>query len=163
MLSERIDRLTSSLIRELLALTQKPDIISFAGGLPAREAMPPLDLGDLPPDLSQYGTTDGEPELRTAIAAQLADLGLGCRPEQVLVTTGSQQGIDLVSKLYIDPGTPVAVEAPSYLAALQSFRLFGARFEELPLAPNGIDPEQLRQVVHRHRPAFVYLIPTFQN
>ncbi|MDG4551627.1 MAG: PLP-dependent aminotransferase family protein [Candidatus Contendobacter sp.] len=163
MFSERIDRLTSSLIRELLALTQKPDIISFAGGLPAREAMPPLDLVDLPPDLSQYGTTDGEPELRAVIAAQLSALGLRCRPEQVLVTTGSQQGIDLVSKLYIDPGTPVAVEAPSYLAALQSFRLFGARFEELPLTPRGIDPEQLRQVVHRHRPAFVYLIPTFQN
>ena len=70
MFSERIDRLTSSLIRELLALTQKPDIISFAGGLPARQAMPPLDLADLPPDLSQYGTTDGEPELRAVIAAQ---------------------------------------------------------------------------------------------
>ncbi len=163
MFSERIDRLTSSLIRELLALTQKPDIISFAGGLPARQAMPPLDLADLPPDLSQYGTTDGEPELRAVIAAQLTKLGLRCQPEQILVTTGSQQGIDLASKLYIDPGTPVAVEAPSYLAALQSFRLFGARFEELPLAASGIDPEQLRHVIHRQRPAFVYLIPTFQN
>ncbi len=163
MFSERVDRLTSSLIRELLALTQKPDIISFAGGLPAREAMPPLHLIDLPPELSQYGTTDGEPELRAAIAGQLADLGLRCRPEQVLITSGSQQGIDLVSKLYIDPGTPVAVEAPSYLAALQSFRLFGARFEELPLTASGIDPEQLRQAIQRQRPAFVYLIPTFQN
>ncbi|MDG4553412.1 MAG: PLP-dependent aminotransferase family protein [Candidatus Competibacter sp.] len=163
MFSERVDRLTSSLIRELLALTQKPDIVSFAGGLPAREAMPPLDLSDPPSGLSQYGTTDGEPELRAAIARQLADLGLRCRPEQVLITTGSQQGIDLVSKLYIDPGTPVAVEAPSYLAALQSFRLFGARFEELPLAASGIDPEQLRQAIQRQRPAFVYLIPTFQN
>jgi DNA-binding transcriptional MocR family regulator len=163
MFSERVDRLTSSLIRELLALTQKPDIISFAGGLPAREAMPPMQLADAPTDLSQYGTTDGEPELRAAIAEQLTGLGRRCRPEQVLVTTGSQQGIDLVSKLYIDPGTPVAVEAPSYLAALQSFRLFGARFEELPLGVSGIDPEQLRQVIHRHRPAFVYLIPTFQN
>ncbi|HRC72759.1 MAG TPA: PLP-dependent aminotransferase family protein [Candidatus Competibacter sp.] len=163
MFSERIDRLTSSLIRELLALTQKPDIISFAGGLPARDAMPPLDLCALPPDLSQYGTTDGEPELRAAIAEQLVGLGLRCRPEQVLVTTGSQQGIDLASKLYIDPGTPVAVEAPSYLAALQSFRLFGARFEELPLAADGIDPDQLRHVIRRQRPALVYLIPTFQN
>ena len=163
MFSERIDRLTSSLIRELLALTQKPDIISFAGGLPARDAMPLLNLGDLPPELSQYGTTDGEPELRAAIAGQLAGLGLRCRPEQVLITTGSQQGIDLVSKLYIDPGTPVAVEAPSYLAALQSFRLFGARFEELPLSADGIDPQQLRQILLRPRPALLYLIPTFQN
>ena len=163
MFSERIDRLTSSLIRELLALTQKPDIISFAGGLPAREAMPPLNLIDIPPELSQYGTTDGEPELRAAIAERLAEVGLRCRADQILITTGSQQGIDLVSKLYIDPGTPVAVEAPSYLAALQSFRLFGARFEELSLTANGIDPEQLRQEIQRQRPAFVYLIPTFQN
>ncbi len=163
MFSERIDRLTSSLIRELLALTQKPDIISFAGGLPAREAMPTLDLSDLPPDLSQYGTTDGEPELRDAIATQLSKLGLRCRPEQVLVTSGSQQGIDLASKLYIDPGTPVAIEAPSYLAALQSFRLFGARFEELAVTAKGIDPEQLRNIIERQRPALVYLIPTFQN
>ena len=66
-------------------------------------------------------------------------------------------------RLYIDPGTPVAVEAPSYLAALQSFRLFGARFEELPLAAHGIDPDQLRHVIRRQRPALVYLIPTFQN
>lgn len=163
MFSERIDRLTSSLIRELLALTQKPDIISFAGGLPAREAMPALNLADIPPELSQYGTTDGEPELRAAIAERLAEVGLPCRADQILITTGSQQGIDLVSKLYIDPGTPVAVEAPSYLAALQSFRLFGARFEELPLTASGIDPEQLRQAIQRQRPAFVYLIPTFQN
>lgn len=163
MFSERIDRLTSSLIRELLALTQKPDIISFAGGLPAREAMPALNLVDIPPELSQYGTTDGEPELRAAIAERLAEVGLPCRADQILITTGSQQGIDLVSKLYIDPGTPVAVEAPSYLAALQSFRLFGARFEELPLTASGIDPEQLRQAIQRQRPAFVYLIPTFQN
>jgi len=163
MFSERIDRLTSSLIRELLALTQKPDIISFAGGLPAREAMPPLNLIDLPPDLSQYGTTDGEPELRTAISAHLVELGLRCRPDQVLITTGSQQGIDLVSKLYIDPGTPVAVEAPSYLAALQSFRLFGARFVELPLTARGVDPDQLLQALQTQQPAFAYLIPTFQN
>ena len=82
MFSERVDRLTSSLIRELLALTQKPDIISFAGGLPAREAMPPLDLAALPPDLSQYGTTDGEPELRAAIAAQLHGLACAAAPSR---------------------------------------------------------------------------------
>lgn len=163
MFSERIDRLTSSLIRELLALTQQPDIISFAGGLPARDAMPPLDFVGLPAELSQYGTTDGEPELRAAIAEQLTKLDLQCQPEQVVVTSGSQQGIDLVSKLYIDPGVSVAVEAPSYLAALQSFRLFGARFEELALTVQGIDPEQLRQIIRRQRPALVYLIPTFQN
>ncbi len=163
MFAERIDRLTSSLIREILALAQKPEVISFAGGLPAQEAMPALDLSGLPVELSQYGTTEGEPELRAAIAAYLGGLGVRCRPEQVLITTGSQQGIDLVSKLFIDKDAPVAVETPSYLAALQAFRLFGARFEELPLSPEGIDPARLRQLIQQRRPALVYLIPCFQN
>ena len=163
MYSERIGRLSGSLIREILALTQKPGVISFAGGLPAPEAMPPLALAGAPQALAQYGTTEGEPELRTRLADSLQALGVPASADQVLVTTGSQQGIDLVSKLFIDPGTPVAVEAPSYLAALQAFRLFGARFVSLPLNPAGVDPEQLRAAIQRERPAFVYLIPTFQN
>ena len=163
MYSERIDRLTGSLIREILALTQQPGVISFAAGLPAAAAMPPLDLSAVPDSMRQYGTTEGEPELRALIARDMRARGRECTPDQVLVTAGSQQGIDLVSKLFIDPGTPVVLEAPSYLAALQSFRLFGARFNALPLTPQGIDPQQLRECIARQRPAFVYLIPTFQN
>ena len=163
MYSERINRLTGSLIREILALTQQPGVISFAAGLPAATAMPPLDLSGVPQDLRQYGTTEGEPELRTLIAQNLQALGRSCKPEQVLITAGSQQGIDLISKLFIDPGTPVLLEAPSYLAALQSFRLFGARFLTLPLTADGIDPQVLRQRIVQHKPALVYLIPTFQN
>jgi len=163
MFSERIQRLTGSLIREILALTQKEGVISFAGGLPAMEAMPSLDLAEAPQFLRQYGTTEGEPALRARIAAELTGLGRACDAEQVLVTAGSQQGIDLVSKLFIDPGTPVVIEAPSYLAAIQSFHLFGARFIALPLSPQGIDPAALRAAIERQRPAFAYLIPTFQN
>ncbi|MHB8453493.1 MAG: aminotransferase-like domain-containing protein [Acidiferrobacterales bacterium] len=163
MFSERIQRLTGSLIREILALTQKKGVISFAGGLPSTEAMPILDLAEAPQDLRQYGTTEGEPELRARIAADLTRIGRSCGADQILITAGSQQGIDLVSKLFIDPGTPVIVEAPSYLAAIQSFQLFGARFIALPLSPHGIDPETLRKAIERERPAFVYLIPTFQN
>ncbi len=163
MFSERIQRLTGSLIREILALTQKEGVISFAGGLPAMEAMPALDMAHVPQGLRQYGTTEGEPALRARIAAELTALGRACSPEQVLITAGSQQGIDLVSKLFVDPGTPVVVEAPSYLAALQSFRLFGASFTTLPLSPQGIDATALRLAIAKQRPAFVYLIPTFQN
>lgn len=163
MYSERINRLTGSLIREILALTQQPGVISFAAGLPATAAMPPLDLSDAPQGLRQYGTTEGEPELRALIAQNLQVLGCTCKPEQVLITAGSQQGIDLISKLFIDPGTPVLLEAPSYLAALQSFRLFGARFLTLPLTADGIDPQVLRQRIAQDRPALAYLIPTFQN
>lgn len=163
MYSKRIDRLTGSLIREILALTQQPGVISFAAGLPAAAAMPPLDLSGVPDSMRQYGTTEGEPELRALIAGDLQARGRGCAPNQVLITAGSQQGIDLVSKLFIDPGTPVILEAPSYLAALQSFRLFGAHFNALPLTPQGMDPQRLRERIAQQRPAFVYLIPTFQN
>ena len=163
MYSERISRLTGSLIREILALTQQPGVISFAAGLPAATAMPPLDLSAAPQGLRQYGTTEGEPELRALLARDLTALGCVCTPDQVLITAGSQQGIDLVSKLFIDPGTPVMLEAPSFLAALQSFRLFGARFLTLPLAADGIDPQALRMRIAQERPAFIYLIPTFQN
>ena len=163
MFSERIERLTGSLIREILALTQREGVISFAGGLPAMEAMPGLDLAQAPQELRQYGTTEGEPSLRARIATDLSRLGRSCATDQVLVTAGSQQGIDLASKLFIDPGTPVLIEAPSYLAAIQSFHLFGARFIALPLSPQGIDPATLRAEIARQRPAFAYLIPTFQN
>lgn len=163
MFASRIERLTSSLIRELLALTQRPEVISFAGGLPAQAAMPVLDLANVPGDLRQYGPTEGEPILRERIAAHLQQQGVRCTPEQVLITSGSQQGLDLISKLFIEPGTPVAVEAPSYLAALQSFRLFGARFQELELTKQGLDPQALAELIKRDRPALTYLIPTFQN
>jgi len=163
MYSERVTRLTGSLIREILALTQQPGVISFAGGLPAAEVMPVLDLSGVPQTLRQYGTTEGEPALRERIAADLQALGIAAAPERVLITAGSQQGIDLVAKLFIDPGTPVALEAPSYLAAIQSFRFFGARFLPLALAARGIDPDELRRLIAHDRPAFVYLIPNFQN
>lgn len=163
MYSERVTRLTGSLIREILALTQKPGVISFAGGLPAAEVMPALDFTGVPQALRQYGTTEGEPALRERIAADLKALGIASAPERVLITAGSQQGIDLVAKLFIDPGTPVALEAPSYLAAIQSFRFFGARFQPLALSAQGIDPDELRRLIAHDRPAFIYLIPNFQN
>lgn len=163
MFASRVDRLTSSLIRELLSWTQRPEVISFAGGLPAGDAMPAPNFTDMPAGLGQYGPTEGEPELRDSIARYLNGMGLRCGAGDVLVTTGSQQGLDLVTKLFVEEGTPVVLEAPSYLAAIQPFRLFGARFLELGLGPHGIDPDQLRRVILRERPAFVYLIPTFQN
>ncbi|MFZ5510418.1 MAG: PLP-dependent aminotransferase family protein [Pseudomonadota bacterium] len=163
MFSERVARLDSSLIREILAITQRPEVISFAGGLPAADVMPPLDLAGCPAELRQYGPSEGEPWLRQAIAEYVTAEGRPCTADQVLVLSGSQQGIDFVSKLFVDPGTPVALEAPTYLAAVQSFRLFGARFVELPVAAGGVDPERLRAALLSDRPAFAYLIPTFQN
>lgn len=162
MFARRIDRLSASPIREILAHAQDPAVISFAGGLPATSLLPQPNLRELPPTLGQYGTSEGEPALREQIADQLTAAGRPCAADQVLVTAGSQQGIDLVAKLFIDEGTPVALESPTYLAALQAFRLFGARPLALPTGPAGIDPERLRET-GAQRPAFAYLIPNFQN
>ena len=161
--SERVTRLKSSLIRDILAAAQRPEVMSFAGGLPAERCLPEVDWSGLPASLGQYGMSEGEPALREAIAAQARAYGLECTAEQVLVTTGSQQALDLVAKLYLDVGTPVLLEGPTYLAALQSFQFFGADCLSVNLTPEGLDLDALRLSLQQHRPAFAYLIPTFQN
>ncbi len=128
-----------------------------AGGLPAPETFIQPDTTGIPASFMQYGASEGEWPLRQLLAAQMQQLGLQCSAEQVLILSGSQQGIDLVAKLFIDAGTPVAVESPTYLAALQMFRFFGAKF----LA---FDPEQADTMLAQGDiPAFVYAIPSFQN
>lgn len=161
--SERIDRLKSSLIREILAAAQRPEVMSFAGGLPAEPMLPAVDWSQMPASLGQYGMSEGEPELREVIAAQARLLGVPCDASQVLILSGSQQALDLASKMFIDPGTEVLVEAPTYLAALQSFQLFGADCLAVAQEADGPCLSDLRARLARHKPAFAYLIPTFQN
>ncbi len=161
--SERITRLKSSLIREILAAAQRPEVMSFAGGLPAEAMLPAVDWAELPASMGQYGMSEGEPALREAIAAQARALGVPCEASQVLIVSGSQQALDLASKLFIDVGTEVLVEAPTYLAALQSFQLFGAHCLAVPQHADGPDLDALRATLEQHTPAFAYLIPTFQN
>lgn len=161
--SERVSRLKSSLIREILAAAQRPQVMSFAGGLPAESMLPKVDWTDMPVTLGQYGMSEGEPALREVLAAEARQLGVQCEASQVLVVSGSQQTLDLAAKLYIDKGTEVLLEAPTYLAALQIFQLFGANCITVPLAADGPDLVHLRAALEQHRPAFIYLIPTFQN
>ena len=155
--SSRTRDLHPSPIREILAVVNRPGMISFAGGLPSIDSFPQFSLDAMPQHLLQYGPSEGEWELRQRIAEDLLERGLHCHPEQVLILSGSQQGIDLVAKLFVDPGTTVAVESPTYLAALQVFRFFGARFA----AYNA--EEMNEQSFRRDKPSFVYAIPTFQN
>jgi 2-aminoadipate transaminase len=147
-LSARTQNLTASPIREILAVIDRPGMISFAGGLPAAETFPKMDLAAMPQETLQYGASEGEMALRERIQIELTALGLNISVAQILITSGSQQGIDLVGKLFIDAGTRVAVETPTYLAALQVFRYYGARFQSFDA---------------REAPAFFYAIPTFQN
>jgi DNA-binding transcriptional MocR family regulator len=155
--SSRTCDLHASPIREILSVVDRPGMISFAGGLPTIDTFPQFDLAAMPQHVLQYGPSEGEWELRQRIAEELHGRGLQCDANQILILSGSQQGIDLVAKLFIDPGTPVAVESPTYLAALQVFRFFGARF--VVYDPEALAPHEFR----REKPAFAYTIPTFQN
>ncbi|WNW10935.1 PLP-dependent aminotransferase family protein [Pseudomonas sp. DTU_2021_1001937_2_SI_NGA_ILE_001] len=161
--SERVARLKSSLIREILAAAQRPEVMSFAGGLPAESMLPTVQWADMPAGLGQYGMSEGEPALREALAAEARALGIDCQASQVLVISGSQQALDLAAKLYVDRGTEIIVEGPTYLAALQIFQLFGADCLSVPVGAEGPDLVALRQRLEHHAPAFAYLIPTFQN
>jgi len=152
-LSARLKDLHGSPVRAMLEASLRPEVISFAGGLPAPDSFEDIELPAPPRRLLQYGPTEGEPELRARIAEELAAIGLDCPPGRVLVLSGSQQGIDLVAKLCVDAGTPVAVESPAYLAALQVFRFFGARLQPMAAAGWGEAPV----------PALAYVTPTFQN
>lgn len=155
--SARSSDLHASPIREILSVVNRPGMISFAGGLPALDSFPQFNLDAMPQDVLQYGASEGDWKLRQRVAQDLRTRGLPCSAEQVLILSGSQQGIDLVAKLFIDPGTAVAVESPTYLAALQVFRFFGARFV-------AYDADKLDVQTWQHeKPAFAYAIPTFQN
>jgi DNA-binding transcriptional MocR family regulator len=162
----------SSPVRDILSLTERPEVISFAGGLPAPELMPAEMLADALAAVGsptraarsfQYSSTEGVPELRAALAARMRDRGIAADAERVLVTTGSQQALALVASVLLDPGDAVLVENPSYLAALQTFGLAGANAVAVPCDEGGLDPEGLAPLIERHRPKLLYCIPNFQN
>lgn len=163
MFAKRIERLSSSLVRDILASASHPDMISFAGGLPAQETLYKPDMSGLvDEDCWQYGQSEGEPELRALIAENARAMGIDCTADQVLVLSGSQQGIDLVAKLFIDDNTPIMIEAPAYLAAIQVFNLFGAKL--LPMAVDSVTGPDFSQFEERLKQTrMAYLTPTYQN
>jgi DNA-binding transcriptional MocR family regulator len=159
-------------VRDILELTQRGEVISFAGGLPAPELFPAELIAAafataLAPTVAaralQYSATEGDPQLRALLAERFELRGLPASASEILVTTGSQQALGLVADVLIDPGDSVLVENPSYLAALQSFSLAGARLVPVPCDEEGIDPDLLPALIARHHPKFLYLVPTFQN
>lgn len=171
MYSERIAGLKSSAIREILKITSKPGIISFAGGLPAPELFPMEEfseaarrvLSKYKSTVLQYSITEGLLPLREKIASIVDPDSGSVGPGNIIITQGSQQGLDLVSKLYIDKGTDVFTETPSYLGALQAFRLFQANITAIPSDEEGIRADDLLRALTKRRPALLYLMPNFQN
>ena len=170
--AQRLDKVETSAIRELFKLLGKPGIISFAGGFPdsamfdvqgIREASERA-LRDEPGAALQYGATEGYNPLREQLAAFMQSKGVaGLRADELIVTTGSQQALDLVGKTLLDPQDTVLVESPTFLATIQCFRLYGPTVLGVPIDEDGVDVDALEQMIQQHRPKLVYLVPTFGN
>lgn len=168
--AQRTERMKSSAIRELLKLTERPDIISFAGGLPAPEVFPVQAfqeacnrvLRDQGPVALQYGTTEGYLPLRELIAEHTRRYGIEVTADNVLITSGSQQALDLLGKIFINPGDRVVVESPTYLGALQAWNMYGAEYVTVPSDENGLIVDELEAAL-RAGPKFMYVLPNFQN
>lgn len=169
--ADRLNNVETSAIRELFKLLGKPGIISFAGGFPdsamfdvagIQEAANQA-LSEEPGAALQYGATEGYNPLREQLAAFMGSKGVTVASDGLIVTTGSQQALDLLGKTMIDPGDKVIVEGPTFLASIQCFRLYGADLVSAPVDANGVDTDALEKLMAEHKPKFVYLIPTFGN
>jgi len=168
--AQRAKAVKSSAIRELLKFTQRPEVISFAGGLPASEVFPVERFQEACQRVLQtqanmalqYGATEGYEPLREIIARHMNRYKIQARAENVLITSGSQQALDLIGKLLINPGDKVLVEAPTYLGALQAFNVYGADYVQVPSDSDGLQTELLEAPL-RLGPKFMYVLPNFQN
>jgi 2-aminoadipate transaminase len=168
--AQRTQRMESSAIRELLKFTENPEVISFAGGMPAPEVFPiekfkeacltVLDQNG--PASLQYGSTDGYVPLREMIARYSARYGINVTVDNILITSGSQQALDLLGKILINPGDRVLVESPTYVGALQAWRAYGAEFVPVPTDEDGMMTSKLEACL-RAGPKFIYALPNFQN
>src|SRR5690242_11188849 len=166
-----LNNVETSAIRELFKLLGKPGIISFAGGFPdsamfdvegIKQAVDTALLRN-PGGMLQYGATEGYEPLREQLSVFMASKGVAVGADGLIVTTGSQQALDLLGKTMISPGDKVIVEGPTFLATIQCFRLYGADLISAPIDANGVQVDKLEALIAEHKPKFVYLIPTFGN
>ncbi len=173
LLAARLRDVKSSPVREILALTARPGVISFAGGLPAPELFDSQGLHDAFAAVLrdqatagrslQYSTTEGDPALRAAVAARLTHRGLPTQADDLLITSGSQQALTLLATVLLEPGDRILVEEPSYLAALQAFALAGAQAIPVPCDDDGLDIGAVEELAARHGAKLLYTVPTFHN
>jgi 2-aminoadipate transaminase len=170
--SDRITDVPRSFIREILKVTLDPEIISFAGGLPNREYFPAAELEKATNkvfrvhgrDIFQYSNSEGYAKLREYISERyLRQHNLEVPVENILITSGSQQGLDLFGKILINDGDGVIIEEPGYLGAIQAFSIYKPSFFPVPISETGIDIEKLRETVTQQKPRLMYIVPNFQN
>jgi 2-aminoadipate transaminase len=168
--ANRTQRMGSSIIRELLKWTEQPDIISFAGGLPAPEVFPVEQfkkacntvLDEFGAQALQYSTTEGYRPLREMIARHATRFGIDIAPDNILITSGSQQALDFIGRVFINQGDHIVCESPTYLGALQAWNAYGAQYISVPSDENGMIVDELEKAL-RVGPKFIYVLPNFQN
>jgi 2-aminoadipate transaminase len=168
--AQRTQRMTSSVIRELLKFTALPDVISFAGGLPGPDLFPVEEMKEATEIVLetkgrialQYSTTEGYPPLREMIVRHMARYGIVVDIDNILITSGSQQALDLIGKILINPGDKLLVESPTYLGAIQAFTVYGAEYATVPTDENGMVTDLLEDAL-RCGAKFIYALPNFQN
>ena len=169
--ADRMSKVPRSFVREILRVTEDPDIISFAGGLPNPISFPHKEIAesaaavfkDSSNEALQYGSTEGYKPLRDYIAKRYQNSGLDVNPDNILMINGSQQGLDLIGKVFLNRDDVVLIERPTYLAAIQSFGLYEPKFVSIPLLEDGVDLEVLEDMVESFNPKLFYSIPNFQN
>ncbi len=170
-LARRTQKMKGSVIRELLKLTQQPDVISFGGGMPAPELFPVREieeacnflLRESPKSVLQYSTTEGHRPLREYLVDTMTKYSIQCSADNILITTGSQQALDLIGKIFIDTGTYVLTERPTYLGAIQSWRAYEAEFVTVPIDDQGMQVELLEDTLKETPIRFIYVLPNFHN
>ena len=168
--AQRTQRMRGSAIRELLKLTENPEIISFGGGLPAPDVFPVEEftqacirvMRDHGAEALQYGSTDGYVPLREMIARHTSQYGIEITIDNILITSGSQQALDLIGKIFINRGDRILVESPTYVGALQAWNAYGAEYVTVPSDEDGMIIEKLEEAL-RTGPKFIYVLPNFQN
>ncbi len=169
--TEHVLKLENSIIREILKLSSQPGVISFAGGLPAPEMFPEAELKEATiracdtyhDKALQYSLSMGIPEFREALAKFVEPQVPNLKAENILITSGSQQGLDIVARAFLKPGDYVICEAPTYVGALQAFNFYEAKYETVDMDEYGMITDQLEEKVKRCKPKFIYVVPNFQN
>jgi 2-aminoadipate transaminase len=168
--AQRTQKMKASAIRELLKITEQPNMISFGGGFPAADVFPVDEfkraciavLEHKGADALQYGGTDGYVPLREMIARHTSAIGINVDIDNILITSGSQQALDLLGKIFINRGDRILVESPTYLGALQAWNAYGAEYIAVPADENGMQTDRLEEAL-RIGPKFIYVLPNFQN
>jgi 2-aminoadipate transaminase len=171
-LAKRMENMSGNVIREILKLTQQSQVISFAGGLPSPETFPAEKLADITEriikdnsknNVLQYGTTEGYMPLREYIAQWVIERGVKANTEEVIILSGSQQGIDLACTAFLNPGDCMLVERPTYLSVLQILKMHQITPVHLSSDEYGVDPQALKEAIAKYNPRVLYLVPTFRN